>query len=119
MARIETENGDTFEIAKASMQGTEGGVFLTAGDTGPYWLTPSEARRIATALTTMADTIDAPESVRPEVVGLLASIDPHGTPDQWTHADGRPLTDDERNTALSATAAELQAAAAQLRDDQH
>lgn len=59
MARIETENGDTFEIAEATMQGDESGIHLAVEDGGTYWLTASEARRIATALNTMANRIDA------------------------------------------------------------
>ncbi|NUV60656.1 hypothetical protein [Streptomyces sp. CAI-85] len=124
MARIQTDNGDTFEIAetRAHDDGTGIQLVITTSEFGidtntAHLLTPSEARRIATALTTMANTIDANESVRPEVVTLLAGLDAHGSPDQWTHSNGRPLTDAERDTALSATAAELEAAAVRLRDD--
>jgi hypothetical protein len=59
MARIETENGDTFEIAEATRQGDESGVHFEIDGAGAYLLTPSEARRIATVLTTMANKVDA------------------------------------------------------------
>lgn len=59
MARIETENGDTFEIAEGARGGDESGVHFEIDGAAAYLLTASEARRIATALTTMANKIDA------------------------------------------------------------
>lgn len=58
MARIHTENGDTFDIAEAG-RADESGVHFEIEDAGAYLLTSSEARRIATALTTMANKVDA------------------------------------------------------------
>jgi hypothetical protein len=46
-------------------------------------------------------------SIRPEVVALFADLDLKGTPDQWTHMDGSPVTRDELDLALSATRDEL------------
>lgn len=48
--------------------------------------------------------------IRPEVVALFAGISNLDSgPNQWQHADGRPLTRDERELALSATYDEIQA----------
>lgn len=127
MARIETENNDTFDVAEAGGHGIQ--LAITSSEFGidtntAHLLTPSEARRIATALITMANKVDAGQSVaedpiRPEVVTLLAELDTNGTPAQWAHLDGRPLTAEELDTALSATAAELEAAAARMRGNDH
>lgn len=58
MARIETENGDTFDIAEATLDG-ESGVHFEIEDAGAFLLTSAEARRIGMALTTLANKIDA------------------------------------------------------------
>ncbi|WP_236046325.1 TroA family protein [Streptacidiphilus fuscans] len=58
MASITTDNGDTFEVAEVGMHdSSERGVHFEIDGT-PYWLTPADARRIATALATAAKRVD-------------------------------------------------------------
>lgn len=66
MARVRTENGDTFEIAEATVDGSQSGVHLEVKGSelgietrAAYLLTSAEARRIGMALTTLANQIDA------------------------------------------------------------
>lgn len=55
-------------------------------------------------------------SIRPDVVALLVDLDLDGDhPHDWHHQDGRPLTQDEIETAGDATRAELQASIDYLR----
>jgi hypothetical protein len=50
-------------------------------------------------------------NIRPEVLNLLADLDPTtgDLPHQWTHRDGRPLTDFEHALAKTTTSDELRA----------
>jgi len=51
-------------------------------------------------------------TIRPQVIDLLTRIDgldPHIGPAHWTIDGGRPLTDQERTLALSASREELEA----------
>lgn len=56
-------------------------------------------------------------TIRPDVVALLADIDTSARP--WTHTNGHALTDTELDLAMSATPAELHAAAHRARADAH
>jgi hypothetical protein len=59
MVRITTVNGDAFAITDAEVVGAdEHGVDFSTSDTGSYWLTPAEARQIATALVAAAERAD-------------------------------------------------------------